>query len=190
MAEESRVDAHDRNKLDRMWQDLSAEAEAHSSLHAMFLVTREQSHAHDAFRRLRQAYEEAAAPFHTLTIFGQHGVSAAGRLLAQGLGLAEEEIPALVLFDLHDGHRATLIPLGPPVQGAEKSEVSGEVRAALDRFIGGGCSAQALGHAVEGHRTARECAPALGSMDALLRDTMERLAASLSADQGEGYPNP
>ena len=178
MAEESHADAHDRGKLDRWWQDLSAETEGHQPLHAVFLVTKDHVHAHNAFRRFRQAYEEASAPFHTLTIFGQHGASAAGRFLAQGLGVPEEEVPALVLFRSHQATRATLVPLGPEVDG----ELGAEIGAALERFLKGGASEESLPAATAGQTLVRECGVASGSIEDLLRNTIAQLAAALESD--------
>ena len=172
MAEESRVDAHDRNKLDRMLQDLSSETEEHRALHAMFLVTREHEHAHEAFRRFRKAYEDSASPFHSLTIFGQHGASHAGHLLAQGLGLTNDQIPALVLFGSHHDSKATLLDLPASADGGLQADVS----TAIEQLLSGG-STSGL------HRLtlATECEPANGSVDGLLRATMDTLTAELQA---------
>ena len=173
MAEESRVDAHDRNKLDRMLQDLSVETEEHSALHAMFLVTREHEHAHDAFRRFRKAYEDSASPFHSLTIFGQHGASHAGHLLAQGLGLSEDQIPVLVLFGSHHDSRATLLALPAAADGGLQDDVS----TAIGDLLSEGCTTEAL----DGLTLATACEPSKGSIDSLLRDTMDTLTAGLPA---------
>ena len=171
MAEESRVDAHDRNKLDRMLQDLSAETDAHDALHAMFLVTREHEHAHDVFRRFRQVYEETSSPFHSLTIFGQHGVSRAGQLIAQGLGLDEDQIPSLVLFRSHRDSKGALIGLPAAADG----NLEGAVDGVIGQIVEAGCGEAAL----EGLSLASECGPSQGSMDGLLRDTLHRLNADL-----------
>ena len=171
MAEESRVDAHDRNKLDRMLQDLAAETEAHDALHAMFLVTREHEHAHDVFRRFRQVYEEGSAPFHSLTIFGQHGVSKAGVLIAEGLGVAEEQIPSLVLFRSHHDSKAALIGLPASADG----NLDGEVDGVIGRIVAAGCG----GDALDGLGLGGECGPSEGTIDGFLRDTLERLTAEL-----------
>ena len=173
MAEESRVDAHDRNKLDRMLQDLSAETDAHDALHAMFLVTREHEHAHDVFRRFRQVYDDTSSPFHSLTIFGQHGVSRAGQLIAQGLGVAEDQIPSLVLFSSHHDSRAALIGLPASEDGSLESGVNGLV----EQVIEGGCTAAALDNPGLG----TECGPSQGSIDSFLRATLDRLNADLEA---------
>ena len=113
MAEESHADRHDRDKLERWWQDLSAEAEEHASIHAVFLVTEKDRHAHDAFRRFRDAYDIVSAPFHSLVIFGQHGSSVASRALAKGFGVPDDAIPALVLFQSHGDFRVVVVTLGP-----------------------------------------------------------------------------
>ncbi len=173
MAEESRVDAHDRNKLDRMLQDLSAETDTHDALHAMFLVTREHEHAHDVFRRFRQVYEDASSPFHSLTIFGQHGVSRAGRLIAQGLGVSEDQIPSLVLFRSHHDSRAALIGLPASEDGSLESGANGVV----EQVIEGGCTSAALDNLALG----TECGPSEGSIHTLLRSTLNQLAADLEA---------
>ena len=173
MAEESRVDAHDRNKLDRMLQDLSAETETHDVLHAMFLVTREHEHAHDVFRRFRQVYEDTSSPFHSLTIFGQHGVSRAGQLIAQGLGVPEDRIPSLVLFRSHHDSRASLIGLPASEDGSLESAANGTV----EQVIEGGCTASALDNLALG----TECGPSEGSIDSLLRSTLDQLTAELEA---------
>lgn len=171
MAEESRVDAHDRNKLDRMLQDLSAETDAHDALHAMFLVTREHEHAHDVFRRFRQVYEETSSPFHSLTIFGQHGVSRAGQLIADGLGVAEDQIPSLVLFRSHRDSKASLIGLPASPDGSLEGSVDG----VIGQIVDAGCG----GAALDGLSLASECGPPQGSIDGLLRDTLDRLNADL-----------
>ena len=178
MAEESHADAHDRGKLDRWWQDLSSEAEGHQPLHAVFLVSKDHVHAHNAFRRFRQAYEEASAPFHALTIFGQHGISAAERFLAQGFGVPEEEFPALVLFQSHQASRVILVPLGPEVDG----ELAVEIGVTLERFLKGGASEESLLASTAGKTVARECEVACGSIEDLLRNTMAQLAAAIEGD--------
>ena len=173
MAEESRVDAHDRNKLDRMLQDLSAETDTHDALHAMFLVSREHEHAHDVFRRFRQVYEDTSAPFHSLTIFGQHGVSRAGRLIAQGLGVSEDQIPSLLLFRSHHDSKAALIGLPAPADGRLDSAATGTV----EQVIEGGCTVAALDSLALG----TECGPSEGSINSLLRSTLDQLTAELEA---------
>ena len=177
MAEESRVDAHDRNKLDRMLQDLSSETEGHDALHAMFLVTREHEHAHDVFRRFRQVYEDTTSPFHSLTIFGQHGVSHAGRLLAEGLGVTDDQIPSLVLFGSHHDATGTLVPL----PASEAGGLDAEVDSTIERLLSEGCSVNSLDGVTAAQAIASVCQPAQGTIDGLLRDTMERLTASLQA---------
>ncbi len=173
MAEESRVDAHDRNKLDRMLQDLSAETENHSALHAMFLVTREHEHAHDAFRRFRQAYEDSQAPFHSLTIFGQHGVSRAGQLLAEGLGIPEGRIPALVLFGSHGDPKARLIELPAAPDGTLLPDTSDTI----EKLLASGCTV----HALKDLDGTGECTASTGSIDSLLKGTLDSLNAALES---------
>ena len=155
MAEESRVDAHDRNKLDRMLQDLSAETEEHDALHAMFLVTREHEHAHDVFRRFRQVYEDATSPFHSLTIFGQHGVSHAGRLLAEGLGVTDDQIPSLVLFGSHHDATGTLVPL----PASEAGGLDADVDSTIERLLAEGCSVKSLYRVTSTQAVASVCQP-------------------------------
>ena len=113
MTEESHADRHDRDKLERWWQDLSAETEEHASIHAVFLVTEKDRRAHEVFRRYREAYEGHSAPFHSLVIFGQHGSSTASRALARGFGVPDGAIPALVLFQAHGDSRVVVVTLGP-----------------------------------------------------------------------------
>ena len=131
MSQASHADNHDRDKLQRWWDDLRAETEAHPQVHAVFLVDDRDQHAHDAFRLVRSAYQRLSAPFHALVIFGQHGSSATARALAQGFGVPVDGMPALVLFQSHQDTTATVVHIEPP----GPSGMDGELVALLDRII-------------------------------------------------------
>ena len=127
----SHADNHDRDKLQRWWDDLRAEVEAHTQVHAVFLVDDSDKHAHDVFRRIRSAYQQNSAPFHALVIFGQHGSSAAARALAKGFRVPGDGMPVLIVFRSHQDATASVIPLG----ALGDSCMNGELADLLDRII-------------------------------------------------------
>ena len=71
----SHADRHDLDKLARWRDGLSEAEESVFPVLAAFLVTGENREAHDIFRRYRSKFEELAAGFSSLVIFGQHGTS-------------------------------------------------------------------------------------------------------------------
>jgi hypothetical protein len=67
-------------------------------VYAVFLVSAEDRTAHDIFRQFRTSFEDRAAGFEHLVIFGQHGVSSTVRGLVSQLNLQLEATPTLALF--------------------------------------------------------------------------------------------
>ena len=107
----SHADNHDRDKLLRWRSDLSQAPARHFPVHAVFLVSAEDRISHDVFRRFRSSFEARNAGFRHLTIFGQHGVSAAVRCLLREFGLPEEGYPALALLVGDAGESVFTLPL-------------------------------------------------------------------------------
>ena len=99
------ADTHDSDKLVRWHRDLTAADEA-PSVHALFLVSADDTAAHDVFRSFRSSCQSHQAPFHRLMIFGQHGLSTTAQALLTRLGLDQSYVPLLVLFD---GPSATVV---------------------------------------------------------------------------------
>ncbi len=93
-----RADQHDLDKLDRWHQDLSGGDTAQFPVYCVFLVSPDDLASHQVFRRFRSSFEDRAAGFQHLMIFGQHGISATLKLLLAEFGLTLEPVPVLVLF--------------------------------------------------------------------------------------------
>ena len=94
----SRADTHDLDKLNRWWKDLESTGPEAPPVYAIFLVSGEDTGAHDIFRAFRASFEEGKLGFAHLVIFGQHGVSETARQLRSQFSVPEDGGPALVLF--------------------------------------------------------------------------------------------
>ena len=94
----SHADRHDLEKLARWRDGLAVAGESGFPVFAAFLVTGEDRASHDIFRRYRSAFEEMAAGFSSLVIFGQHGASTTMAAMLAELGLTMEQVPALALL--------------------------------------------------------------------------------------------
>ena len=123
---EGTPDSHDLDKLARWHEGLTSVSEGEFPVCALFLASGEDSRAHDIFRIYRTAFEELAAGFHDLVIFGQHGMSSTCAALVPGLGLSGLQMPALVLIITGDNesvYYTTALPAGKLAEG--QSEVGG-----------------------------------------------------------------
>ena len=94
----SHADQHDLDKLVRWRQDLSSGDTNGFPVYCVFLVSPEDLASHDVFRRFRSSFEDRAAGFQHLMIFGQHGISTTLKLLLAEFGLTLEQVPALALL--------------------------------------------------------------------------------------------
>jgi len=111
-------DSHDLDKLTRWHEGLSSASGGKFPVCALFLVSGEDSRAHDIFRIYRTAFEEMGAGFHDLVIFGQHGMSSACAALIPGLGLSGLQTPSLVLISGNGSvYRTTGLPAGELAEG-------------------------------------------------------------------------
>lgn len=114
-------DAHDHDKLLRWRDDLqnSPLAAAGFPAVALFLVKPTATAAHEIFRRYRAEFERREASFAHLVIFGMHGVSAAVRALLESAGLAENDLPVMLLAPAADPAAAVAVqlPAGESLQG-------------------------------------------------------------------------
>ena len=110
----TRADTHDLDKLKRWQKDLETTPDDAPAVYAIFLVSEADTAAHDIFRAFRASFEERQAGFAHLVIFGQHGVSTTVRALQGELGLAEDGLPALVVFvgDSDDEPEIVRLPAG------------------------------------------------------------------------------
>ena len=113
-------DAHDQDKLQRWHNELRATpippdgfAPGGFPVMALFLVKPEAAGAHEIFRRYRAEFEARDAAFAQLVVFGMHGVSAAVRSLLGLAGLAEGDLPALLLAPASDPADVVAIRLPP-----------------------------------------------------------------------------
>ena len=93
----SHADAHDLDKLARWHGSLSSDEPCRFPVYALFLVSADDVAAHDVFRQFRSSFDDRAAQFQHLVIFGQHGVSRTVRDLIAKLGLEAGSFPVLVL---------------------------------------------------------------------------------------------
>ena len=94
----SHADQHDLDKLTRWRKDLSSGDTGQFPVYCVFLVSPDDLASHQVFRRFRSSFEDRAAGFQHLMIFGQHGISATLEALLAKFGLSLEQVPALVLF--------------------------------------------------------------------------------------------
>ena len=118
----SRADTHDLDKLRRWQKDLAEDSPDAPAVYAVFLVSNEDTVAHDLFRAFRSAFEERGAGFAHLVIFGQHGVSETATRVRAELDLPDDGQPALALLggDLENGEYLTLDRVSLP-QGNSRS---------------------------------------------------------------------
>ena len=93
-----RADQHDLDKLARWHQDLSGGGTDEFPVYCVFLVSPDDLASHQVFRRYRSSFEDRAAGFQHLMIFGQHGISTTLKLLLAEFGLNLEQVPALALL--------------------------------------------------------------------------------------------
>ena len=129
----SHADRHDLDKLAR-WRDGLAEAEGSGfPVFAAFLVTGEDRASHDIFRRYRSAFEELAAGFSSLVIFGQHGTSTTTAAMLAELGLTAEQLPVLALIASVGSDDAFTLAL-PPGNADGELDASGPWGQALARI--------------------------------------------------------
>lgn len=123
-------EAHDRDKLRRWQEEVRGMADGRSSdgvapggfpVMAVFLVTPGATGAHEIFRRYRAEFEGRDAGFAQLVVFGMHGVSAAVRSLLDLAGLAEGDLPALLLAPAADPADVVAIrlPSGESLEGGD-----------------------------------------------------------------------
>ena len=112
----SRADTHDLDKLRRWHKDLEAIPDGAPPVFAIFLVSREDRAAHDAFRAFRSSFEESNVGFAHLVIFGQHGLSNTAKRLKAKFGLAVSGGPSLVLF-LDDSGQPRIVALPQGEEG-------------------------------------------------------------------------
>ena len=92
------ADQHDLDKLARWRRDLSDGGPDRFPVYCVFLVSPEDRASHDVFRRFRSSFEERAAGYQHLMIFGQHGISSTLRALLPEFGLTLQQIPTLALL--------------------------------------------------------------------------------------------
>ena len=93
-----RADQHDLDKLARWHQDLSGGDTDQFPVYCVFLVSPDHLASHQVFRRFRSSFEDRAAGFQHLVIFGQHGISATLKALLAEFGLTLDQVPALALL--------------------------------------------------------------------------------------------
>lgn len=152
-----RADAHDRDKLRRWQQELTGSAPPGPAVYVLFLVSEQDTAAHDIFRDFRRSFEQRNAGFANLVIFGQHGVSSTVRLMLAELGLSEAGLPVLARFAAAAGavvREITPLPRGKPA--AAPGLAGAEWRAAL-RWAETKLDESPAGGALpELHRTLRE----------------------------------
>ncbi len=122
-------DEHDHDKLLRWRNELSASgpesgpgynaAAAAFPAAALFLVKPSATGAHDVFRKYRTVFEERAAPFASLVVFGMHGVSSTVRALLDAAGLTESDLPALLIAPTAEPEHSIIVtlPSGASLEG-------------------------------------------------------------------------
>ena len=122
----SHADNHDLDKLTRWNGDLSSWEDMAFPVYALFLVSPEDTTAHDVFRKYRDSFESRGAGFSNLVIFGQHGISSTVRGILEGLGLNLGNLPLLALFSdptVRTVHTLSL-PAGAPPGGAPEPSLT------------------------------------------------------------------
>ena len=117
-----RADQHDLDKLARWHEDLSGGDTDQFPVYCVFLVSPDDLASHQVFRRFRSSFEDRAAGFQHLVIFGQHGISATLKALLAEFGLTLEQVPALALLTTPAVSTVHTIALAP---GDEAGEVVG-----------------------------------------------------------------
>ena len=117
---DGRADQHDLDKLTRWHRDLSGGDAGQFPVYCVFLVSPDDLASHGVFRKFRSSFEDRAASFQHLMIFGQHGISATLKALLDEFGLTMEQVPAMALFTAPGASTVHAIALA---QGAEAGEV-------------------------------------------------------------------
>ena len=118
----SRADKHDRDKLARWHEGLTADPDYPFPVISLFLVASEDEDAHDVFREFRASFEARGAGFEHSVIFGQHGVSSTVEGLLARFGLSRSDLPLLALFSGPSAEVFHTLPLsgGPSVGRSER----------------------------------------------------------------------
>ena len=116
-------DEHDHDKLLRWRDDLrdaTIDVDGFPAM-ALFLVKPQATGAHEIFRRYRAEFEQRDASFAHLVIFGMHGVSATVKGLLEHTGLAEEDLPVMMLAPAADPSAviAVRLPSGESLEGGD-----------------------------------------------------------------------
>ena len=124
----SHADQHDLDKLARWHQDLSGGDTGQFPVYCVFLVSPGDLASHGVFRRFRSSFEDRAASFQHLMIFGQHGISATLEALLAEFGLTLEQVPALALFTTPEVSTVHAIALaqGALAQGDKAGKQAGQ----------------------------------------------------------------
>ena len=117
-----RADQHDLDKMARWHEDLSCGDTDQFPVYCVFLVSPDDLASHQVFRRFRSSFEDRAAGFQHLVIFGQHGISATLKALLAEFGLTLEQVPALALLATPAVSTVHTIALAP---GDEAGKVVG-----------------------------------------------------------------
>lgn len=107
----SHTDQHDIDKLGRWRRDLAEPSSNSFPVYAVFLVSESDQAAHDIFRAFRRSFEQRAAGFGNLVIFGQHGVSTTVHALLSRLSLPPDSIPLLLLLTSPVATTGYILPL-------------------------------------------------------------------------------
>ena len=117
-----RADQHDLDKLARWHQDLSGGETDQFPVYCVFLVSPDDLASHQVFRRFRSSFEDRAAGFQHLVIFGQHGISATLKALLAEFALTLEKVPVLALVEAPAVSTVYTIALA---QGPEAGKATG-----------------------------------------------------------------
>ncbi len=116
-------DEHDHDKLLRWRDDLKGAAIGGDGFPAMalFLVKPQATGSHEIFRRYRAEFEQRDASFANLVIFGMHGVSTTVKGLLEQAGLAEDDLPVMMLAPAADPSAviAVRLPSGESLEGGD-----------------------------------------------------------------------
>ncbi|PKB82363.1 MAG: hypothetical protein BZY88_04630 [SAR202 cluster bacterium Io17-Chloro-G9] len=117
------ADQHDLDKLARWHQDISGGGADRFPVFCVFLVTPADLASHQVFRRYRTSFEDRAAGFQHLVIFGQHARSTTSDALLAEFGLTQEQAPTLAVVSTQGGATVHTIPLA---QGDEAADGAGD----------------------------------------------------------------
>ena len=116
-------DEHDHDKLLRWRDDLRQNSIVDGEFPAMalFLVKPQATGSHEIFRRFRTEFEHRDASFAHLVIFGMHGVSSTVRSLLGETGLAESDLPVMMLAPATEPSSvvAVQLPSGESLEGGD-----------------------------------------------------------------------